>query len=261
MRRSVALRVQWRTAPARQDEAISLFATPSPPPSPAETSNERSAPSTTPSAPTTPGRRFTSYAGPTNGQPQPAVELRVVDPQTGTELAPGAVGEVQAHTPRLMSGYWNLPEATGEALLPGGWFRTGDLAEVDEDGYLFLRDRLNDTIVSGGENIYPAEVEDALQKNPDPVKSRSSACPTNGGARHPTQLWFARRAAQAAGRLPWLRAPGRGARLLGNRTASLTRSIRVSNGKLKSATSWAPEFPSAREGWTAAAEVVPSRGH
>ena len=101
------------------------------------------------------------------GRPRPGVELRIVDIQTGDLLGPDEPGEVHARTPRLMTGYWNRPEATDEVLLPDGWFRTGDVGELDADGYLFLRDRLKDTIISGGENIYPAEVEDALQWHPD----------------------------------------------------------------------------------------------
>ena len=100
------------------------------------------------------------------GRARPGVEIRIVDIQTGNTLPTGGVGEVQARTARLMSGYANLPDATAEALLADGWFRTGDIGEVDADGYLFLRDRLKDTIISGGENIYPVEVEDALQWHP-----------------------------------------------------------------------------------------------
>ena len=101
------------------------------------------------------------------GRPRPGVELRIVDIQTGAVVAVGETGEVQARTARLMKGYWNRPEATAEVLLADGWFRTGDIGDLDIDGYLFLRDRLKDTIISGGENIYPAEVEDAIQWHPD----------------------------------------------------------------------------------------------
>lgn len=104
------------------------------------------------------------------GRPRPGVELRIVDIQSGFELVAGESGEVQARTERLMKGYWNRPEATAEVLLDGGWFRTGDVGELDADGYLFLRDRLKDTIISGGENVYPAEVEDALDWHPDVVE-------------------------------------------------------------------------------------------
>jgi acyl-CoA synthetase (AMP-forming)/AMP-acid ligase II len=101
------------------------------------------------------------------GRPRPGVELRIVDIQTGAERASGEPGEVQARTPRLMQGYWKKPQATAEVMLADGWFRTGDVGELDADGYLFLHDRLKDTIISGGENIYPAEIEDALQWHPD----------------------------------------------------------------------------------------------
>jgi long-chain acyl-CoA synthetase len=104
------------------------------------------------------------------GRPRPGVELRIVDIQSGEVLPPGGVGEVQARSARLMGGYWKRPDDTAEVLVADGWFRTGDVGELDADGYLFLRDRLRDTIISGGENIYPAEVEDALQWHPDVVE-------------------------------------------------------------------------------------------
>ena len=65
-----------------------------------------------------------------------------------------------------MQGYWNLPEATAEAVTEDGWFKTGDAAYLDEDGYIYIHDRVKDMIVSGGENVYPAEVENALMGHP-----------------------------------------------------------------------------------------------
>jgi acyl-CoA synthetase (AMP-forming)/AMP-acid ligase II len=100
------------------------------------------------------------------GQPRPGVELRIADPQTGAGAGSGQPGEIQARTVRLMSGYWAQPDATREAFTADGWFRTGDIGDFDEDGYLFLRDRLKDMIVSGGENVFPAEVEMALSAHP-----------------------------------------------------------------------------------------------
>lgn len=100
------------------------------------------------------------------GRARPNVELRIVDPSSEQPCNPGEIGEVQARTARLMRGYWNAPAATTNVLIEGGWFRTGDLGEVDADGFLFLRDRLTDMIVSGGENIYPVEVENALHRHP-----------------------------------------------------------------------------------------------
>ncbi len=98
------------------------------------------------------------------GQAGPGVELRIVDPE-GRELPPGEVGEILARGPQLMSGYWRLPEATAEALR-GGWLHTGDAGRLDERGYLTLVDRLKDVVVSGGENLYPREIEELLQQHP-----------------------------------------------------------------------------------------------
>ncbi len=100
------------------------------------------------------------------GRARPGVVLKVVDTETGLEVAPGEVGELWAQTERLMEGYWNAPEATADVLRSNGWFRTGDLGHIDDEGYIFLHDRLKDMIVSGGENIYPAEVEAVLQDHP-----------------------------------------------------------------------------------------------
>ena len=73
-----------------------------------------------------------------------------------------SVGELWTRSAQNMKGYWNNPEATAAVLDAGGWFRTGDAGYMDEDGFIFLTDRIKDMIVSGGENIYPAEVENVL---------------------------------------------------------------------------------------------------
>ncbi len=105
------------------------------------------------------------------GKPVPGVELRIVDPD-GVDVPAGEVGEIWVRTATNMKGYWKNPDATAEAYPEGrdglglGWFRTGDLGYL-EDGYLFIHDRLKDMIVSGGENIYPAEVENAIMAHPD----------------------------------------------------------------------------------------------
>ena len=101
------------------------------------------------------------------GRPMEGVELRVVDPMTGRDLETGAVGEIWLRTPRLMLGYWNRPEATSEAITEDGWLRTGDAGHLDADGYLYLSDRVKDMIISGGENIYPAEIENVLMAHAD----------------------------------------------------------------------------------------------
>jgi fatty-acyl-CoA synthase len=88
----------------------------------------------------------------------------VVD-KAGADVPPGIPGEVITRGPHLISGYWNLPEATKEAIRDG-WFYTGDIAEVDADGFIYIKDRSKDMIISGGENVYPAEVEEVLHAHP-----------------------------------------------------------------------------------------------
>jgi long-chain acyl-CoA synthetase len=100
------------------------------------------------------------------GRPFSHVELRIVDSATGEVLAPGAVGEVMSRSDQNMLGYWNKPDESAGVLDGDGWFRTGDAGWLSEDGYLFLHDRIKDMIVSGGENVYPAEVENALLAHP-----------------------------------------------------------------------------------------------
>ena len=98
------------------------------------------------------------------GKPMAGVEIKIFD-AAGRELPPGEVGEVVCRTPQVMLGYWNLPEAT-QAAARDGWFHTGDAGYLDRDGYLYIYDRVKDMIISGGENIYPAEVENALFGHP-----------------------------------------------------------------------------------------------
>ena len=91
-------------------------------------------------------------------------ETLVVDPDD-VPCPPGAVGEIVTRGPALMDGYWGQPEATAQALR-NGWMHTGDLGYRNEEGYLFVTDRLKDMIVTGGENVYPREVEDVLFAHP-----------------------------------------------------------------------------------------------
>jgi fatty-acyl-CoA synthase len=90
-------------------------------------------------------------------------ELMVAD-EEGDELPPGSVGELLIRGPTVTPGYWQKPEANAAAFLPGGWFKTGDAARMDSDGYYYIVDRWKDMYVSGGENVYPAEVENALYR-------------------------------------------------------------------------------------------------
>ena len=96
------------------------------------------------------------------GKPHQSVDLRVVDLDSGLDAAPGAVGEVWTRSPYNMAGYWRKPEETASTIDSEGWLRTGDAGYFDADGYLYLHDRIKDMVVSGGENIYPAEVENVL---------------------------------------------------------------------------------------------------
>lgn len=100
------------------------------------------------------------------GRPLPWVEMKIVDPATGDEVPAGTVGEVWTRSPSVMKGYYNLPDATAAAITDG-WLHTGDAGHVDDEGFLYLTDRVKDMIISGGENIYPAEVENVLFAHPD----------------------------------------------------------------------------------------------
>jgi long-chain acyl-CoA synthetase len=98
------------------------------------------------------------------GKPWGDVELRIVDADSLEDASDGVVGEVLVRSKQVMKGYWKNPEATRSAIVDG-WFRTGDAGYM-RDGYLYIHDRVKDMIVSGGENIYPAEVENALMRHP-----------------------------------------------------------------------------------------------
>ncbi len=98
------------------------------------------------------------------GTPLERVEMRVVD-ENDAEVPQGEVGEILIRGHNIMKGYWGRPEATEEALR-GGWFHSGDLGRVDEDGYFFIVDRKKDMIIRGGYNVYPREVEEVLYEHP-----------------------------------------------------------------------------------------------
>lgn len=98
------------------------------------------------------------------GQPVSTVEVSIRDTD-GNAVAPGTIGEICVRGPTMMREYWRNAEATAAAFF-GDWFRTGDIGHLDDDGYLFVVDRLKDMIISGGENIYSAEVENALLQHP-----------------------------------------------------------------------------------------------
>ena len=99
------------------------------------------------------------------GRALPAVELKIID-EKGHEVPRGTVGEIIARGPNIMKGYWGRDDLTKEAVR-GGWLHTGDAAYMDDGGFFFISDRLKDMIISGGENIYSTEVENALYEHPD----------------------------------------------------------------------------------------------
>ncbi|HCU92330.1 MAG TPA: long-chain-fatty-acid--CoA ligase [Actinobacteria bacterium] len=109
------------------------------------------------------------------GVPYPFTEVRIVDAHDA-EVPDGAVGELIARGPQIMSGYWNRPADT-EITLRGGWLHTGDLARRDASGFFYIVDRAKDVIITGGYNVYPAEVEEVLQSHPDVALCASFGVP------------------------------------------------------------------------------------
>jgi fatty-acyl-CoA synthase len=93
-------------------------------------------------------------------------EIRIVDADGHVLTEPLARGEVCVKGPNIMKGYWNRPDATADAIDPEGWFHTGDIGYLDEGGFLYIADRVKDMVISGGENVYPAEVESVLYDHP-----------------------------------------------------------------------------------------------
>ena len=103
----------------------------------------------------------------TVGRVHPHVEVKVVEPETGLTVARGEPGELCTRAYSVMRGYWNDPEKTDEAIDAGGWMHTGDLATMDDEGYLKIVGRSKDMIIRGGENVYPREIEEFLYSHPD----------------------------------------------------------------------------------------------
>ncbi|GAA4471125.1 class I adenylate-forming enzyme family protein [Phytohabitans houttuyneae] len=104
--------------------------------------------------------------GGTLGRPLPAADIRIADPESGAVLPVGTPGEILVRAPYMMSGYWDMPEQTAATITPDGYLRTGDLGEMDGSGFLTFRGRSRDVIIRGGENVYPAEVEEILLEHP-----------------------------------------------------------------------------------------------
>ncbi|MCB1385622.1 MAG: malonyl-CoA synthase [Nitratireductor sp.] len=107
----------------------------------------------------------------TVGFPLPGVELKITDPETGGAVAAGAVGQIEVRGPNVFKGYWQMPDKTAAELRADGFFITGDLGRVDEDGYVHIVGRNKDLIISGGYNIYPKEIELVLDEEPGVLES------------------------------------------------------------------------------------------
>jgi acyl-CoA synthetase (AMP-forming)/AMP-acid ligase II len=103
------------------------------------------------------------------GRPLPGIEVKVVDPASGAELGVGQIGELVVRTPWMMRGYWHDPEATAAIVDGDGWLHTHDAAHLDDDGYVYITGRLDDVIITGGENVHPGEVEEVLAAIPGVV--------------------------------------------------------------------------------------------
>lgn len=115
----------------------------------------------------------------TVGQVGPHLEIKIVAPGTGGEtLGRNETGELCTRGYSVMTGYWNDPEKTAEAIDADGWMHTGDLAEMDDAGYVRITGRIKDMVIRGGENIYPREIEEFLYTHPDILDARSSVSRT-----------------------------------------------------------------------------------
>jgi long-chain acyl-CoA synthetase len=116
------------------------------------------------------------------GVPFPSTEVRVVDPKDPTQaVATDEPGELLVRGPQVMSGYWNRPEDTAKTLLEGGWIRTGDIVVMDDDGFVTVVDRMKELIITGGFNVYPSEVEDALRRVPGVADAAAVGLPNETG--------------------------------------------------------------------------------
>ena len=113
----------------------------------------------------------------------PHVEVKIVDPRTGAIVPRGVPGELCTRGYSVMLGYWNDPEATAAAIDAAGWMHTGDLATMDDDGYVNIVGRIKDMIIRGGENIYPREIEEFLHTLPDVADAQVIGVPSATTAR------------------------------------------------------------------------------
>ena len=140
------------------------------------------------------------------GRAAPGVDLKIMDPETLQEVAAGEKGEVWARGDGVMNRYWRNEAATASTVLDG-WLRTGDIGSLDADGYLYLHDRLKDMIVSGGENVYPAEVESIMTAHPEVAQIAVIGVPSQrwGETAHAVVVRTANSQLQADELIAWAR--------------------------------------------------------
>jgi malonyl-CoA/methylmalonyl-CoA synthetase len=133
------------------------------------------------------------------GLPLSGVEVRVVNPENDQSLPVGEIGEVQLRGPNIFKGYWQQPQKTIESFAADGWFRTGDLGFLEQDGYLTLCGRSKDLIISGGLNIYPPEVERVLAEHPSVAACAVIGCPDREWGERVTGVVVLNRGASVTG--------------------------------------------------------------
>jgi long-chain acyl-CoA synthetase len=140
------------------------------------------------------------------GRAMPGAEVRIVDSE-GATLPPGEIGEIALRSAAVMKGYWRRPEATAETISVDGWLRTGDLGRIDAEGYVYVLDRAKDMIISGGENVYPAEVENAIFGHPDVAEVAVIGVPSKAWGEEVLAIVVARagRDPDAASIIAWAR--------------------------------------------------------
>jgi long-chain acyl-CoA synthetase len=132
-----------------------------------------------------------------SGKPALNYEIRIVD-ENDKDVPIGEVGEIIGRSEAVMKGYWQMPEET-EKKLKNGWLYTGDLGKLDEDGYVYLVERKNDMIISGGVNIYPREIEEILYKHPDVLEVSIIGVPDEHWGEVPKAVVVLRQGATATG--------------------------------------------------------------
>jgi acyl-CoA synthetase (AMP-forming)/AMP-acid ligase II len=152
---------------------------------------------------TAPDRELTVAPG-SVGRAMPGTELRVVDPQTGADLGPGERGELWVRGPQTMAGYLHRPDATAAMVDADGWLRTGDLVVVDDDGQLFLVDRLKELIKVNGFQVAPAELEALLVTHPAVADAAVIARPDAARGEAPVGVVVAREALDVDDLMEWV---------------------------------------------------------